>query len=347
MVRSRAEYLINKLISNTLSERELDELLEGLGKEDVLNEYSPILERYFNELIEKENQDYKPEWDINNDNHTASARSFSVARRFQKYYADYRRIAAFVVLLFSLGAGYYFLSGDRISRLHKLAQAVYASPSSVRTLTTEEVVPRGIRKNIRLSDGSFVKLNSDTKMRFPQTFDQAKRTVSLQGEAFFNVERDASKPFIISLEGIKIKVLGTSFNVKNYDDEQEIEITVRSGRVSVSLESDSAASIILEKDQQLTFNKSTEKFNITGVNAEQESSWIKGSLQFNNTPLRSVEHTLEKWYNVDIIIRDESLYQSSLTGTHLNESLNSMLESITYAIGAQYEIKGRTIVIGN
>ncbi|MGV3557059.1 FecR family protein [Larkinella arboricola] len=347
MVRSRAEYLINKLISNTLSEKELDELLEGLGKDDVLNEYSPILERYFNELIEEENQTYKPEWRINPDNKTTSAKPVSTARQFQNFYADYRRVAAFVALLFCLGTAYYFISGDRINRLQTLLESNRGSQSRAGLITQEEIAPRGIRRSVQLSDGSLVKLNSDTKMSFPQTFNGSKRTVALKGEAFFNVERDESKPFIISLEGVTIKVLGTSFNVKNYTDEQEVEVTVRSGRVSVSLESDSSASIILEKDQKLTFNKNTDTFHITGVNAEQESSWINGSLQFNKTPLRNVEHTLEKWYNVDIIIQDESLYKASLTGSHLNESLVSMLESVTYAIGAQYKIQGRTIVIGN
>ncbi|MFD1143293.1 FecR family protein [Larkinella insperata] len=347
MVRSRAEYLINRLISNTLSEKELDELLEGLGKDEVLNEYSPILERYFNELIEEEKPTYNPEWRINRAGEMTSAKPLSPARRFQKFYTDYRRMAAFVALLFSLGTAYYFVSSNQINRLQTLLESAQGNQSKTGIITKEEIAPRGIRRNVQLSDGSLVKLNSDTKMSFPHTFNGQKRTVSLQGEAFFNVERDESKPFIISLEGVTIKVLGTSFNVKNYTDEQAVEVTVRSGRVSVSLESDSSESIILEKNQKLIFNKNTDTFNIIDVNAEQESSWINGSLQFNKTPLRTVENTLEKWYNVDIIIKDESLYKASLTGTHLNESLVSMLESITYAIDAQYEIKGRTVTIGN
>jgi transmembrane sensor len=344
MVRSRAEYLINKLISNTLSGKELDELLEGLGKDEMLNQYSPILENYFNALVEADSNNPKPELNINLDDDSA----FATTRRlpFQKFYTDYRGIAAFITLLFSIGTFYYFVSANENNPRSSLTRSVQAAQA--RNLhTKEETVPRGKRKSLRLSDGSLVKLNSDTKISFPKAFGQAVRTVSLEGEAFFNVERDESKPFVISVGDLKVKVLGTSFNVKNYEDENEVEITVRSGRVSVNLNSDSTSPIILIKDQKLIYNKATEAFRITDVDAVQESSWVNGSLQFNNTPMLSVEHTLEKWYDVDIIIENKSLYNTSFTGVHLNESLVSMLESITYAVDAQYEINGKTVVIRN
>ncbi|GAB3936610.1 FecR family protein [Larkinella terrae] len=346
MVRSRAEYLINKLISNTLSEKELDELLEGLGKEEMLEQYSPILEKYFNELVEEDRTNYKPELNINqNDNSAADQPNFA-ARPALPFYRDYRVIAAFAALLFSVSALYYFVpptaSLKQIVATPQNPIARIASPD-----TKEETAPRGKRKNVRLSDGSLIKLNSDTKLSFPKPFGRDIRTVSLNGEAFFNVERDETKPFVISVGDLKIKVLGTSFNVKNYDDENEVEITVKSGKVSVNLNSESSNPIILIKDQKLIYNKSTEAFRITDVNAEQESNWVNGSLQFNNTPMLNVKRTIEKWYDVDIIIEDKALYKTSFTGVHLNESLDSMLESITYAIDAHYEINGKSVVIRN
>ncbi|WP_421826022.1 FecR family protein [Larkinella sp.] len=346
MVRSRAEYLINKLISNTLTGKELDELLEGLGKDETLQEYSPILENYFNELVEEERSPSNSEPTIKPDDETALTRSKRPSLPIRTFYTDYRGIAAFVTLLFSLGTLYYFFATGNSTLPIALNQPKTAT-FAPNTPTKEETVPRGKRKSLRLSDGSVVKLNSDTKIRFPNAFGQAVRTVALQGEAFFDVERDESKPFVISVGNLRIKVLGTSFNVKNYDDENEVEITVRSGRVSVNLNAQSSTPIILIKDQKLIYSKSTESFRITDVNAVQESSWVNGSLQFNNTPMISVERTLEKWYDVDIIIENKTLYQTSFTGVHLNESLDSMLESITYAIDAQYEINGKTVIIRN
>ncbi|GAB3899024.1 FecR domain-containing protein [Larkinella knui] len=348
MVRSRAEYLINKLISNTLTEKELDELLEGLGKDEMLEPYSSVLENYFNALIEEENPASKPELTINpdRDNQGAQAKRTTTRLPVQKFYTDYKGIAAFIALLFSLGTLYYFVSASKSYPLTALNRTTKAA-STASPHTKEETVPRGKRKNLRLSDGSLVKLNSDTKLRFPKAFDHTVRTVYLQGEAFFNVERDESKPFVISAGDLKIKVLGTSFNVKNYNDENEVEITVRSGRVSVNLNSNSSTPIILIKDQKLIYNKASGEFKITDVNAAQESSWVNGSLQFNNTPMLSVERAIEKWYDVDIIIENKALYNTSFTGVHFNESLTSMLESITYAIDAQYEINGRTVVIRN
>ncbi|MGA0555225.1 FecR family protein [Larkinella sp. VNQ87] len=346
MQRSRAEYLINRLINNTLSENELDELLAGLGQEEVLNQYSPILEQYFNDLIEQENPDFTAEA-----THTAHPENLSKHNRFllpfRAPWGSYGRLAASFVLLLGVGIGsYYFINKHQNQVSHPVGQMSHRpvlSPAS----TSEEVVPRGKRRNVKLSDGSLVKLNSDSKIRFPKTFDPDVRTVLLEGEAFFDVQRDEARPFSISVGDVKIDVLGTSFNVKDYQDEEEVEITVRSGRVGVSLNSTERDPIILQKDQKLIFNKSTKNFRVIGVNAVQESSWVDGSLMFNNTPFRSVEHTLEKWYNVDIIVADSALYSTSLTGKHLNENLDSMLESITYAIDARYEIKGRTIIIRN
>ncbi|KAA9347955.1 FecR family protein [Larkinella humicola] len=346
MVRSRAEYLINKLISNTLTGKELDELLEGLGKDETLQEYSPILENYFNELVEEERSPSSSDPTIKPDDEAAHTRSKGIPLPVRTFYTDYRGIAAFITLLFSLGTLFYFYTTGN-SPLPITLNHPKAGAFAPNTPTKEETVPRGKRKSVRLSDGSVVKLNSDTKMRFPDAFGQAVRTVTLQGEAFFDVERDESKPFVISVGDLRIKVLGTSFNVKNYDDENEVEITVRSGRVSVNLNGESSAPIILIKDQKLIYSKSTESFRITDVNAVQESNWVNGSLQFNNTPMVSVERTLEKWYDVDIIIENKSLYNTSFTGVHLNESLDSMLESITYAIDAQYEINGKTVTIRN
>jgi transmembrane sensor len=346
MVRSRAEYLINKLISNTLTGKELDELLEGLGKDEILQEYSPILENYFNELVEEERSPSSSEQTIKPDDEVAFSRPKTTHLPVQTLYTDYGGIAAFITLLFSLGTLYYFFTTSDSPLSTALNQPKHGT-FAPNIPTKEETVPRGKRKSLRLSDGSMVKLNSDTKIRFPNAFGQAVRTVSLHGEAFFDVERDESKPFVISVGDLQIKVLGTSFNVKNYDDENEMEITVRSGRVSVNLNAGSSTPIILIKDQKLIYSKSTESFRITDVNAIQESSWVNGSLQFNNTPLIAVERTLEKWYDVDIIIENKLLYQTSFTGVHLNESLDSMLESITYAIDAQYEINGKTVIIRN
>ncbi|RRB07592.1 FecR family protein [Larkinella rosea] len=346
MVRSRAEYLINKLISNSLTEKELDELLEGLGKDEMQEQYSSVLEKYFNELVEEDRTNYKPELNINRDENAASGQTNFATRPTHRFYADFRLLAALIALLFSIGTLFYFKSKkaplERATASENVQIARTAQPH-----TNEENVPRGKRKSVRLSDGSLIKLNSDTKLRFPKTFDQAVRTVALEGEAFFNIERDESKPFVISVGDLRVKVLGTSFNVKNYGDENEVEITVRTGKVSVKLNAQHSSPIILIKDQKLIYNKSTEAFRITDVNAAQEGNWVDGSLQFKNTPMESVERTIEKWYDVDIIIENKALYNTSFTGVHLNESLESMLESITYAIDAHYQINGKTVVIRN
>ncbi|WP_128545129.1 FecR family protein [Larkinella soli] len=338
MQRSRADYLINKLISNELSKAELDELLEGLANDDSLKEYSDILERYFHSLMAEETTDTPAD-------PAPSPEAEPLPERpglFRRFFSDYGRLAATVALVLALGAGWYaFIDRPGNARLTGRISATTPHDAFAR----KEAVPRGSRKNVQLSDGSRVRINSASRLSFPERFGRNERKLALNGEAYFDVKRDPARPFTIALDDLKVKVLGTSFNIRSYAEDDEIVITVHSGKVSVDIAGRPESPVILTKNQQLTFHKKTDQYQITSVDAGQESIWVDGALQFGNTPLEQVERTLERWYNVEVVIQDSTMYGSSFTGKHRNESLPAILESLCFAMNARYEIDGRTVTI--
>lgn len=339
MQRSRAEYLIDRLISNQLSKAELEELLAEIGKGDAQADCSDVLEHYFDYLVEQEELDNHQETPIEQKFDFSQTGEKTRPTFLRNLYTHYGQMAAVITLVAGITALLYLAPWSQSRRSASSPQVAQLTPQQ------EVLVPRGKRQSLRLVDGSYVRLNSDSKMSFPAVFDRAGRAVSLKGEAYFDVAKDKKRPFAISVDELKVVVLGTSFNVKAYEDEEEITVTVRSGRVSVALNANGFAPVLLTRNEKLVFNKRTEKYKLTNVNAALDCSWVDGFLQFNHTPLRTVEHTLERWYDVDIIIKDKSLYETSFTGKHLNDSLISALESICFAIDAKYEIKGRTITI--
>jgi len=334
---------MNKLINNELSRVELDELLEGLSNDDTLADYSTVLEQHFNQLIEQESAN-QPE---NRRPGKADKAAEEAGDRIRDVTSErgsfnYRPLLLTGGFILSLVAVVYlkfpqWITSDSLHRVNQntLTQKTFQ----------KETVPAGKRRQVQFSDGSLVKVNAGSTIEFPAHFNAAPRTVTLNGEAFFAIQADAQSPVNIRTQELIIRGSGTSFNVKAYDDDDDITVTVRAGRVSVGTSSRASEPFFLTKDQQLVFNKSTDHYQINTLSDEQQVSWVDGFLQFDHTPLLSVEHALERWYDVDITVSDPGLYKTHFTGRHFNENLTSVLESICFAIDATYEKKDNRIVI--
>ncbi len=169
--------------------------------------------------------------------------------------------------------------------------------------------------------------------------------MQLEGQAYFDVERDETRPFLISTQGLTVEVLGTSFDVKAYAQDPHITVTVESGKVKVFHPANPDQAYILTKNQQLIWDKGSSAFAIAEVDAGEKLAWRYGVLHFNRTPVAEVERLLERWYNVDVVISDASIYSRNITGTHKNESLESVLEALSFALNAQYKKEGNTVEI--
>jgi len=160
------------------------------------------------------------------------------------------------------------------------------------------------------------------------------------GEAYFEVVSDIRKPFIVSAGKIDIKVSGTSFNVMAYSDEPITEITLKSG--SVEILRDKKVSLgVLKPEESFVYNALTNSAEINMVNVSDKLSWIDGKLTFKYEPFEDIIRKLNRWYNVDISIKDKSLQSYIYYGTFQNETLDEVLKLLQYTAPIRYKDKER------
>lgn len=208
----------------------------------------------------------------------------------------------------------------------------------------EIFVPKRGAYSFKLSDGSVVHLNSESKLRFPTTFSKKERRVFLEGEAFFIVAADKSNPFIVETSHNSVIAVGTSFNIKSYPKEDEIQTTLVSGNVNVSSDGNIKN---LTPNTQLLYSKSSCKITIRKVNTELYTSWIDGMFKFEREKLINITNVLERWYNINIVFKSTSIENALFTGDlkrydNIDKHI-TMLQATTNEIN--FTKKGNTIII--
>lgn len=135
--------------------------------------------------------------------------------------------------------------------------------------------PRGMRSSVTLSDGTKVTLNGGTILTYPTAFVADEREVEVEGEAFFEVEHDGEHPFIVKAGEVRVRVLGTKFNVKAYDEEDDIEVVLTEGKIGIGLDADKPV-IRMEPEQLVRFDKTSRTFAKQQVDQNLYTSWIDG-----------------------------------------------------------------------
>jgi ferric-dicitrate binding protein FerR (iron transport regulator) len=212
--------------------------------------------------------------------------------------------------------------------------------------------PAGQKSTFKLSDGTIIKLNAASKLIFPDNFGDHERKVFLEGEAFFNVSRDETKPFIVETSDLSTRVLGTSFNIRSYDDEPEIQVAVVSGKVMVQIldntgSPENGTDEILLKDQMVSFNSKTKQFNkINGV-PDSFLVWQDNTIIFEHTDFKQVQKILARWYGVEFEILTDDSFEGGFVGTYHDEFLDNVLKGLKkqYEKEFEYEIKGKKVII--
>lgn len=196
------------------------------------------------------------------------------------------------------------------------------SASTVNTL----YVPAGQRIKLTLQDGTGVWLNSRTTITYPITFSEKERRVSIEGEAFFEVTKNPRKPFIVTSQGVDMKVLGTKFNVDSYSNEHELKTSLIEGSLQV-LSSDKMKSVILKPNEQVTVKGSL--MSVTAITHKDQFLWIKGIYSFTDEPLGNILKKLELYYDTKIVVEDPSISSWVYTGKfRQSDGLNEILRMI-------------------
>lgn len=222
--------------------------------------------------------------------------------------------------------------------------ALFYGKDQRRKIEVSIQVPVSKTKHVLLADSSEVWINNKSVIQFEQTeFNKKFRNVYLEGEAYFQVAKDEKKPFIVQLKDFQIKVTGTSFDVKSYNDEDEVVVSLKTGLVE--LQGISSKDIVLNAGQQFIYNKSSKAGIIREVEVSNFTSWRSGQLKFDHVTLKSVAKALERWYGVEIMIKDESMKDFILTLRQKDNSLQEVLHVISFITGLKYSQNGKTITL--
>lgn len=204
-----------------------------------------------------------------------------------------------------------------------------------------EVVAENNVEEEQLPDGTQISLNQFSKVRFDTKSAETLRKVELSGDAFFDVERDTLRPFIISTQNIEIEVLGTSFYVDSRKDQPTIQVIVASGRVAMKA---GAAQIVLTANETGIYDKAS------GVLSKKESddvnyiAWKTGILDFDRTTLEKVVFDLNRRFHANASIADNEIKACEVTATYDNQSLEAIVRIIEQTLGIQATINGNDIV---
>jgi ferric-dicitrate binding protein FerR (iron transport regulator) len=211
----------------------------------------------------------------------------------------------------------------------------------------ELVVPRSRRVSIVLSDGSRIRLNSESRLRYPEYFTGSTRTVSLEGEAFFEVSSDTAMPFIVATQRISVQVLGTTFNITAYTGENQISTTLVEGSVEVrQIGTDGVC--LLKPSQRAVYSCASKTIEVGETDTELYTSWIHGYLKVRSESLDQVIQKLVRSYGVNMEITDESLKEYKFSGKlDLQETARQVLGVIQLTAPLAFTEENGTIKIQN
>ncbi len=198
-------------------------------------------------------------------------------------------------------------------------------------------------EQIKLADGSEVTLNAHAQLVYPQKFTGEQRIVKLTGEAFFNVKKDISKPFVIKTGSVNIEVLGTSFNVLNKKEVDKVEVVVAEGKVAIYKNNAPQEKIILSAGEKGIYNQG--KLTQLKNNDINFDAWKTHKLVFEDTDLKTVTEILSNAYHANISVGNETLGQCPLTATFDRQSLDAVLKVIESTFNIEVKRKGDKIVL--
>ena len=200
--------------------------------------------------------------------------------------------------------------------------------------------PRGAKLNLVLGDGTEIKLNSESVISFPKSFSNRAREVRLEGEAYFEVAEDEQRPFSVTSGNIVTTALGTSFNVRAYQEDIDLVVSLTSGKVVIKDPGNiRSEQVILAPYQQTTFNKDSGEFSLSQF-SDKDISWSRDIIVFEDASFSEIRNTLERWYDVDFIIAS-SVMNRGFTGEFENQSLETVLEGISFSVGFSYEVQSK------
>jgi len=248
------------------------------------------------------------------------------------------------IKLWQVAASFALIAGISVL-IYYYRATLQNNPDQVKYLVHQ--TPKGNIQKIILADGSAVWLNAGTVFKYPKKFAGKLRTVELvDGQAFFDIKHQENHPFVVKTSNLNITVLGTSFDVKAYKNEKLTKVSVLTGKVGVSVQGQSnKAAIMLLPNQQISLNNTTDNIVQGTIKAIAIDSWRKNILVFENDDLGQVFNALERKYNTRINVEDKELLDQHISIKLKAQSLNNILEVLSFTKHFKYEMPNDSTVI--
>lgn len=343
--------ILQKFIDNSSSEEEKEYVYDWISNPKNKEEISAIMKISWDNMPAKMPEGVQSKTDFiqnalrkNNDNKLLAERKDATPTKGtirpgqtnNKKNIVLKIAAAVALLVVSLFAFYPSTERQPI----EVAQATFIEKSN----------PAGRKSTIILPDGSRVVLNSDSKIRYERGFKENYREVILEGEAFFEVEKDISRPFVVSTGDISTTVLGTSFNVSAYAKSNHIDVAVVTGRVEVKKASyhdgEQEDVVFLTPNKLASYDRGKRRIATSSFNMEETVGWKDGILIFKNADQEEIASRLKSWYGLDVEFKGSGkIMNKRYTGKFDNNSLEYVLKAISYTSEISFEIIGNKVIL--
>ncbi|QLE01265.1 FecR domain-containing protein [Galbibacter sp. BG1] len=301
--------------------QDFDDLLDRYYNDKCTSEEKKIIDDYFQNLQEDgiSPEDVKHNLGLKN----------RIYKNINKNIAEKRtttfkffRVAAAIAMLIGISTLAYFVFQNSTETKYLTAKAAY-----------------GDQLKLVLGDSSVVFLNSGSALSYPQNFEnEGSREVTLEGEAFFQITKNPNKPFIVSTENIKTRVLGTSFNVNTFNPDQP-QVVVSTGKVRVSNTANESMNVDLLPNEKAVLDLKSNQFTKSLVAAKDYEAWRNGEVVFNESNLQDVALILERRFDIKVNITSPVNTTCTINGKYSGEDLEGLLESISFIHEINYQFK--------
>ena len=322
------ETLIIRYLEQNISEEDIRELDRWIGESAENKSYFFQLKGIFDRICRSKHfsdEELERSWSRMSDKLESKPSVITSEKTIKRnlffYSLKYVAIIAGAILL---GWGIGKITGDQVHHTEKNLVA----------WNEIKVQKGGKPSTILLSDGSKVSLNTATTFRYPTDFSDTEREVFLDGEAYFEIQENTDKPFTVKIKDQHITVLGTSFNIESYSEENYNIVTLQSGSISLETFNDKQESIdnqIMQPNQRAYYDRRKGIVLLEEVDASLSNVWMDGEYKFRDEPLYLILKRLENYYGVIIHLENNSLKHIKYTGTfNVNQSIQEVLKIINY-----------------
>jgi ferric-dicitrate binding protein FerR (iron transport regulator) len=341
--------LFRRFAEDTYTKNDLKRIKKNLENPATREKLESAVRQYWYRNIIHNSED-QPEIDlqasldkvhhrINQMHHHPVASKGKVRQFLKRSLHVYYRAAAILLIPLLAYTGLYLMNRQTTAPAEQ-KQAVDNQP-----VYSEIIAPMGSRIEMGLPDGSRVWLNHGSRLKYPRSFGKGTRKVYLKGEAYFEVEADKQRPFVVNTPVMDVCATGTEFNVLAYPDEKEVGVTLDGGSVDLyktwQEDNDHQKICGLVPGEHAVYDKKENAMNIVAGKNDIHTAWRNGKMIFRKEPLNRIVIRLERRYNVDINIRDKNLATEEFTATFTDETLQQVLELFSKAAPLEYEFLPR------